>query len=319
MRLLFLFILPVISGLFLSSCSDKDADKASSPDNAMPAPAPSPLEPGPVDSAISKALEGPINPSENLDNLSLEELLQKALKATNPDYNGQGQIYVDNGKPVGAILANTGIENLEALEGIPFMSLDLQGCPVSDLTPLKGMPLVELFLDNTKVQSIVPIEGAKLQQFFANGAPIDNIEVLAGMPLVKINLFGTQVKDIRALEGAPLQEVWLNETLVEDISPLAKSPLITVTLHRTKVKDLSPLANHKTLQRLHIGECEVEDLTPLLDVPLMRLIFTPSRIRKGIPEVREKITTLRELGVEFETKMNPYEFWRLYDEGAFAG
>ena len=63
----------------------------------------------------------------------------------------------------------------------------------------------------------------------------------------------------------------------------------------------------------------LEDLTPLLDVPLTRLIFTPSKIKKGIPEVREKMTTLREVGVEFETKMNPFEFWRLYDEGAFKG
>ena len=82
------------------------------------------------------------------------------------------------------------------------------------------------------------------------------------------------------------------------------------------MKDVSPLAKCPTLQRIHIGETKVEDLSPLKDMHLTRLIFTPSIVKKGLPEIRA-IATLSELGVTLEGKMWPDEFWNQLDAGAF--
>ncbi len=79
--------------------------------------------------------------------------------------------------------------------------------------------------------------------------------------------------------------------------------------------DLSPLAG-TALQRIHLAETPVSDLTPLAGLPLTRLIFTPSTVSKGIDQARA-IPTLREVGVEFEKRMNTQEFWKQYDAGLF--
>ena len=69
-----------------------------------------------------------------------------------------------------------------------------------------------------------------------------------------------------------------------------------------------------TLQRLHIGETPVSDLTPLKGLMLTRLIFTPSKITKGL-DVARNMKTLTEIGATLETKMAPAQFWALYDQG----
>ena len=60
------------------------------------------------------------------------------------------------------------------------------------------------------------------------------------------------------------------------------------------------------------------DLTPLGSLHLKRLIFTPSRIKKGLDVVR-KMSSLEELGTRFDDKaddkMPPAAFWELYDKG----
>jgi len=74
------------------------------------------------------------------------------------------------------------------------------------------------------------------------------------------------------------------------------------------------------LQRLHVGETKVTDLTPLRGLSLTRLVFTPSRIEKGIEEAR-RLRGLNEIGTQFDDKgrdlMPPSGFWARYDEGAF--
>jgi len=46
---------------------------------------------------------------------------------------------------------------------------------------------------------------------------------------------------------------------------------------------------------------------------LTRLIFTPSRITKGLDEVRKM--PFQELGTTFESRMAPGQFWAMLDKG----
>jgi hypothetical protein len=118
------------------------------------------------------------------------------------------------------------------------------------------------------------------------------------------------VKDLEPFRGTPLEMLWLTETPVSDIAPLAGCPLVSLTLHRTQVRDLTPLAG-TGLARLHIGETPVTDLTPLRGLRLTRLIFDPRRIEQGLEIVRE-MATLTELGLTFEERMPPAQFWSRY-------
>ena len=96
---------------------------------------------------------------------------------------------------------------------------------------------------------------------------------------------------------------------------MAGLPLESLTVHRTLVNDLSFVRKLPVIQRLHIGETLIEDLAPLEGLRLTRLVFTPSRIKRGIESAR-RLSNLREVGVAFDDQrqelMRPDQFWAQY-------
>ncbi len=242
------------------------------------------------------------------------ETIHQKLKAKNPNYNGQAQFANDSAVGLIGDFSGTSIVDLSPLRGIPFGALDLKGQPVSNLEALRGMPLKLLGLEETKVVDLKPLTGMKIEKLYLSNTAVSNLKPLAGMPLQELMLVGTKVKDLGPLRGAPLQALWLNGTPVADITSLAGCPLISLTLQGTNVSDLGPLSRMMTLQRLHIGETPVSDLTPLKELRLTRLIFTPSKITKGL-DVARNMKTLTEVGASLDARMPPDRFWLLYDQG----
>jgi internalin A len=242
------------------------------------------------------------------------ERVDRALLETNPDYQGEGLCQIQEGRVVALQLSGTTITDLSALKEMGVRVLDLRGMAIADLEQLRGLDLSELYLEETDVRDLTPLVGMRLRQVYLSNTYVTDLTPLEGMPLEQLNLVGTDVEDLKPLEGMPLAFLWLNETPVSDVSPLAGCPrLMSLTLHRTQVSDLSPLSD-LGLKRLHIGETPVTDLTPLRGLALTRLIFTPSRIQKGLEIVRE-MESLEELGTTFENRMPPEVFWHLYDTG----
>jgi Leucine-rich repeat (LRR) protein len=242
------------------------------------------------------------------------ELVDRALLETNPGYQGEALCQIQDGRVVALQLSGTTITDLSALRGMGVQALDMRGLPIADLEELRGLDLSELYLEETDVRDLRPLEGMKLKQVYLSNTYITDLTPLKGMPIEQLNLLCTDVVDLSPLEGMPLVFLWLNETPVSDISPLAGCHrLMSLTLHRTEVSDLGPLSD-LGLKRLHIAETPVTDLTPLKGLALDRLIFTPSRIRKGLEIVRE-MQSLQELGTTFENRMPPDVFWHLYDTG----
>jgi Leucine-rich repeat (LRR) protein len=241
--------------------------------------------------------------------------LHTQIKLFNPDYNGKGQFWIQQGQVRAAQLAGTGIGDLSPLKGLRLGALDLRVNPLSDLGPLANMPLVELYLEQTRVADLSALRGIALKVLYLSNTAVADLSPLSGMPLEKLNLLGTRVTDITPLKNMPLKMLWLNETPVTDISPLSGTPLMSLTLHRSRVADLRPLS-HMALQRLHIGDTPVEDLTPLANLALRRLIFTPANISRGLEAVRE-MTSLSEIGTTFENRVPADQFWQRYDRGEF--
>ncbi len=241
--------------------------------------------------------------------------LAEALKEKNPGFSGQLQM-----QPINAELLALGINDPKVKDISPLARqrigvLDLSNCDLEDLSPLEGMPLMELYLENNhRLSDISPLRGMPLRKLYLSNTRIENLGPLRGAPLMELNALGAQVNDLSPLEGSPIQMLWLTDCPVKDISPLRKSPLVSLTLENTKVDDISPLADHP-IQRLHIGGAEVTDLTPVGRMRLTRLIFTPSKIKKGIDVVRPM--PIGELGTNFDSRMPPTAFWEMYDEGKF--
>ena len=243
------------------------------------------------------------------------EKIQSILSRANPDYRGQGRFHEDDGVIVAAELPSCGLRDLSPLRGLLLQGLDLSGNPVREIRHLKGMPLRNLFLENTRVENLIDLSEAKLVELRLNNSPIQSLKGLEGQPLENLYAVGTRITEVSALRSSNLKQLWLSESPVSDVSGLAGLPLVSLTLHRTLVEDVTFVRQLPVLQRLHIGETLIEDLTPLAGVNLTRLVFTPSRIKRGINVVRS-LYGLREIGTVFDDAgrdlTSPEVFWAKY-------
>lgn len=247
--------------------------------------------------------------------------LRAALKAANPDFDGQLVAQSDGRNIFMVALSDPAIEDVNPLAGLPLQRLELLECHVTDISPLEGMPLRVLGLERTDVRDISALKGMPLVELSLSHTMVEDLSPLKGAPLQKLYLVNTKVTDLSPLSESRLEMLWLNETPVSDITPLAKLPLVSLTLAGTKVSDVSPLKGHP-IQRLHIARSEVTDLSPLEWMQLTRLVFTPSKIQSGIQYARN-MRSIREIGTEFgdpsrpDNMMPPYVFWERYDAGQF--
>lgn len=287
-------LLAVILGL--THCGPKQEPVTSEKTASSEAPAPT-LTPTPAPAKLKFAWT--------------EELMNKEIKFHNPEYEGGGQFRIESGEPLAVGLDGAKVSNLKFLEGRPHLTaVYLSDTQVSDLTPLKGLPIKELYIERTKVRDLSPLRGMPLTKLYLTGAPVQDLGPLEGLPLTDFNAKDCPVSDISGLRKSPLSMVWLNGCPVSNIAPLKGLPLKSLTLHLTRVVDLSPLTG-SSLERLHIGETPVEDLTPLQGLHLTRLVFTPDRIKKGLEVV--KAMPLGEIGTRFAEEGNdlkpPAEFW----------
>src|SRR5262249_29607280 len=79
---------------------------------------------------------------------------------------------------------------------------------VSDLTPLKGMPLEYLDLMNTRAADLAPLHGVPLKHLNLEGLRgVSDLSPLKGMPLEYLSLTGTSVSDLSPLKTMPLKSL----------------------------------------------------------------------------------------------------------------
>jgi Leucine-rich repeat (LRR) protein len=220
---------------------------------------------------------------------------------------------------------------------MPLTDLQFNHNPVSDLTPVEGMPLETLGCAETKVSDFSPLKDVKtLKVLGAQLLPVTDLSPLAGLSLTGIDLYHTVgVTSLEPLKGMPLEGLNLQDVPVSDLSPLkGMTTLRTLVLHATKVSDLSPLAGLK-LTDLFLNNKEITDLAPLNGMPLSRLAidgtgvtdlrplqgmelaeirFIPKNITHGL-DVLRGMKSLTTIGIEGGKAWPAAEFWERYDKG----
>ena len=215
-------------------------------------------------------------------------------------------------------LSGSDVSDLSPLKGLPLVTLSISECPVDDLSPLTGMPLEGLSAQDTRVADLAPLASTQLREIYLLGSPVADLSPLAKLPITQLNVVGTKITDIEAIKQMPLHTLWIGSTSIDDLSVLRGKSLVSLDIEETPVDDLSPLAEMSSLRRLNIAGTEITDLAPLAGLQLQRLIFDPARIAKGLEMIRE-MSSLQELGVDFDHRMAPAEFWTKYDAGALGG
>jgi len=253
---------------------------------------------------------------QSWDEQKVADKLHAALKKDNPEYNGEGKFVFEGGKIVEANFREAKLDSIQALRGLELRVLMLYQARMTDISPLKGMPLRELELQLCE--------------------SVADITALAGMPLTALNLFSTQVRDISVLKGMPLSRLSSGNTPIEDISALAGMPLDELMIGRTQVRDLSALEGLRLtrmslednvritdisalrgmpLKHLGLHACDaLNDLSPLADCRQLERLTIPKHCTeieclRGLPNLKvlDNATWLA------RATQAPAEFWRKWD------
>jgi Leucine-rich repeat (LRR) protein len=259
------------------------------------------------------------------------EAVVKKLQELNPGFDGkvrgswgQGTPWIENGVVTGFGFFTDSVADISPVRAFERLrALCCSGTPFSgkskfsDLSPLKGLPLTELFCQGTHVADLSPLQGMPLTRLICFGTPVSDLSPLKGMPLASLELYETQVSDLSPLKGMPLKALKCHYTNVADLSPLQGMSIKALYLLGTRVSDLSPLKGMK-LDHLDVNQTPVCDLSPLEGMNLTRIAFTPKNITKGLDVIRQmKSLKIVATGYGAKEEFPPAEFWKKYDAGEF--
>jgi serine/threonine protein kinase len=196
----------------------------------------------------------------------------------------------------------TGLASLSGLENLPVDDLIIETCPVSDLSPLKNLPLTSFSVGRcTQLRDLSALNASRLTRLLISECPaVTKLPPLAGAPVKNAVLHNCQgLTDLSALKGLPLTSLTLTGcTGVCDLSPLAGLPLTVIDMTActgienlaglrgmlfltslslngcSRINDLSDLKGLK-LANLDLSGCsKITDLSPLAGMPLTSLHLT---------------------------------------------
>jgi len=247
------------------------------------------------------------------------EAVARRLKELNPGFDAQVQPDIRDGqvkglsfptfavKDLAPLRALPGLEslvcggtpavpgkvtNLSPLRGLPLKSLYVYDNPVSDLSPLAGMPLEELRCYRTGVEDLTPLKGMPLRELWAGETRVADLSPLKGMKLKVLLIDNTPVSDLSPLRGMALEHAGLTLTRVSDLSPLKGMPLTRLSLIKTQVSDLSPVEG-MPLTTLTLAGSPVTDLSPVKGMRLKELLCDFQRERDAA--ILRSLTTLERI------------------------
>jgi len=183
------------------------------------------------------------------------------------------------------------VTDLSPLKGMPLVRLSLLQCDqVRDLSPLKGMPLTDLDLGSCKqISDLTPLQGMPLTRLNLDTCQqVRDLTPLRGMPLISLSLQDCgQVQDLTPLQGMKLTSLNLINTAVLDLMPLKGVPLTNLNLFGCgQVRDLTPLQGMK-LTSLNLTNTAVLDLTPLKGLPLTTLSLHGCRQVSDLTQLKD--------------------------------
>jgi len=170
------------------------------------------------------------------------------------------------------------LTDLSPLKGLPIEDLSIITSPLTDLTPLKGMKLRQINVERTQVTDISPLHEMPLSIVNLYCTPVSDLTPLKGMPLRVLQIMGTYVTDLTPLSNLPIENLYCVGTKVNDLSPLKGRPLTTLLCDQTPVSDLSPLKGMK-LKVLGLGSTQISDLSPLKGMPIEDLNVRQSKVK----------------------------------------
>jgi hypothetical protein len=158
-------------------------------------------------------------------------------------------------------------------------ALDLRGnyltltdlSPVRALPGLRGLTCIGSVQGKGNMTDLTPLKGLPLTYLDCSYSNVSDLTSLRGMPLTNLYVFATLVSDLSPLKDLPLMVLNCDDTNVADLAPLKDKKLTTLTCRGTRVTDLSPLKG-MPLKELRC------DFNPERDAAILRSLKTLEKI-----------------------------------------
>ncbi len=146
--------------------------------------------------------------------------------------------------------------DLSTVNGLPLSELSCFGGGITDLTPVSGMPLYGLTLSgNWELTNLEPLKGMPLTYFWCDNSQVADLSPLRGMPLKTLICHVTRVADLSPLKGMPLEELYCDHTLITDLAPLAGMKLKKLTFTpNPELKGLQSIRQMDSLAEIGTGQ-----------------------------------------------------------------
>jgi len=151
------------------------------------------------------------------------------------------------------------VTDLSALDALRLKNLAFRDCAISDLTPIRKMPIEEINLRGTRVADLSPLIGMPIKSIDLSMAPVLDFSALAQLPLEKCYLQRNRITDLSVLRGKALKELTLwasiearNYAVLSDIKTLELLLLPSEyrSLPAEDYEAIGALRNHPKLRQL---------------------------------------------------------------------
>ena len=160
-------------------------------------------------------------------------------------------------------VTNAGVTDLEPLRGLPLTTLYCNGNKIKDLEPLRGMRLITLSCSGNPLESLEPLRGMPLVTLFCECCRITSLDPVRETKLTMLNCGGNPgITTLEPLRGLPLNWLCAWGCPVSTLEPLAGMRLTTVYADHTGLTGLEPLKG-MPLNILHISGNRISSLEPL--------------------------------------------------------
>ena len=219
------------------------------------------------------------------------------LKELNEGFNGDLKPTVEDGVVVSMELLTDNVTDISPLREMKDLktlrcigSAEGKG-RLADLSPLRGLPLVELECYFNPVRTLKPLSGMQLRKLWCSYSSVSDLTPLTGMPLNSLNLHTTLVADLMPIRDCPLMALNLADTPVSSIAVLKGMKLDALFCERSSVADLSPLID-MPLSTLDVSNTPVVDLLPIKKLPLkwLHCDFRPERDTDIVRSIKSLVT-----------------------------
>ncbi len=119
---------------------------------------------------------------------------------------------------------DTGIDNLDALEGMQLTALYCDANQISDLTPLKGMPLNLLNCGGNDIRSLKPLETLQLTVLHCGDNLVTDLSPLQDMTMTMLSCHCNLISDMSPVKGMPLAALTCGGNQLTSIGHLEENP-----------------------------------------------------------------------------------------------